>query len=531
VALLVVVAACSGDGGSGEGDEATDASTAAPEEGTPKPGGTLTMAVASDIDTLDPMASASFNLHARVGLVYNRLLTFATGPDIAYDDQVLVGELADRWEMAPDGLVYTFHLREDVRWQDVAPVAGRPLVARDVVATFERIRRQGFQRYMLENVTSIEAADDHTVVLRLVEPFAPLLRFMANHHMWILPEEATDGRVDPATTAIGTGPFLLGERRPNIETVFRKNPTYFQTGLPYLDEVRAVVIPDQAGRIAAFRAEQADILTTSLSPQEADALRGSNPDANYEPELSAATLQLYVNGRRAPFDDIRVRRAISMAIDREAMGAAIYGGGQRAGPVSPTLGEWALSSDEVAAGQPFDPDGARALLAEAGFPNGLDTTMMVTNGYGEQVVRMAQWVVQDLSDVGIRARIEPVEYVQYIGTRWPRLEYDIGIGPQTPFLEVDEWLRAQHATGAARNWFGVSDPLLDRMLEQQTRIIVEPARVDQDKVIQRYLMDEVVNPIQLWSPAVVSPQQGWVKGWHPIASYGFPWMPRVWLDR
>ena len=91
--------------------------------------------------------------------------------------------------------------------------------------------------------------------------------------------------------------------------------------------------------------------------------------------------------------------------------------------------------------------------------------------------------------------------------------------------------RAQHATGAARNWFGVSDPLLDRMLEQQTRIIVEPARVDQDKVIQRYLMEEVVNPIQLWSPAVVNPQQGWVKGWHPIASYGFPWMTRVWLDR
>jgi peptide/nickel transport system substrate-binding protein len=528
-ALLLLLAACGGDGGSG--DDATGGGDAAAEEGTPKPGGILRIAEASDIDSLDPLSGAAFNLHRRVGIVYSRLITLKTGPDIDYGEQVLEPDLAESWEISDDGLTYTFHLRQGVTWHDVPPVNGRPFVANDVVATLNLVKEEGFQRYMLENVTSVEAADDHTVVLTLSQPFAPLINFMANHHMWILPEEATDGRIDRTQQAIGTGPFVLTKRTRNVETTYEKNPNYYREGRPYLDGVQMLVIPDQQAKIAAIRAGELDVSNTGLSPQEADALRRTNPDVVLQEEVGSGLNQLYVNQTRAPFDKLQVRQAINHAIDRESLGEAIYGGGLYSGPVAPALGDWSLSQDELAEYQEYDPDQSKELLAEAGFPNGFSTTLMVTPGYGEQTIRMAEWIVQDLAEVGIDATIETVEYATYIGSKWPGLDYNMGIGPQTPFMEVDEWLRGQFHTEGARNWWGVSDPELDAMLEEQTTILDQDERNEFNKDVQRYIFENVLDPVQVWTPPSLTPEQGWVKGWNSLASYGYPWIDDVWLDK
>jgi peptide/nickel transport system substrate-binding protein len=526
-ALLLVLAAC---GGGGDDDGTASPGSDPAEEGEPTPGGTLTVAEPSDVDSLDPLTGAAYNIHRRVGLSYSRLITFETSPDIEPTQQVIEPDLAESWEATDDGLTYTFHLRDDVTWHDVPPVSGRPFVAADVVATLKAVQQRGFQRYMLTNVTGIEAPDDHTVVLTLSSPFAPLLNFMANHHMWILPQEAFDGRLDPGTTVIGTGPFVMTKRERNVETSYARNPDYHR-GAPHLDGVRLLVIPDGTARTAGFRAGEIDVIAAGMSPEEADALARTDPDAVWEESRGAGHQQLYVNMTREPFDDLRVRQAINHAIDRVGMGEAIYGGSMFSGPVAPLLGDWVLSQDELEGYQEYDPDRAKELLAEAGFPNGFDTGMMITSGYGEQVTRMAQWIAQDLAEVGIRVTIETLEYATYIGSRWPNLDYDIGVGPQTPFLEVDEWLRGQFHTEGARNWWGVSDPELDAKLEEQLTILDQDERIDFNQDVQRYILEEVMNPVPLLAPDGRTPRQPWVKGWNNVTSYGYPWFFQVWIDR
>jgi peptide/nickel transport system substrate-binding protein len=104
-------------------------------------------------------------------------------------------------------------------------------------------------------------------------------------------------------------------------------------------------------------------------------------------------------------------------------------------------------------------------------------------------------------------------------------------GPQTAFLEPDEWLRAQHRTGASRNWWNLSDPQLDEMLDEQTRILDRDERIEKIKDIQRYMLTEVLNPVQTWSPPSRTPRQPWVRAWYPQFAYGYFAMKGVWLDR
>jgi len=495
----------------------------------PRSGGTLTVAMPSDAPTLDPHKTPSFNTHERIGLVYSRLLKQEIGPDIPYGKAKLVGDLAERWEVAKDGLTYTFHLRKGVTWHDVPPVNGREFVAEDVVATFERIKKQGFQAGMLSNVTEIEAPDRHTVVLKLSKPFAPLLNFMANHHMWILPKEAVEGKVDLDHQAIGTGPFILERWDRDVVTVYRKNPNYYEKGKPYLDRVVFKVVPNQGARVAAFRSGETQLITAS-TPEEAEALRRAVPDVKEMELLSPAPLQLYLNLAREPFDDLRVRKAISMAIDREGMAKVLFGGGGAyPGPVQVTLDEYALSQDELKRLQPYDPEGAKRLLAEAGLPNGFSTTMIVTPGYGPQYIRVAEWVAEDLAKVGIKVKIEVVEYATYFSSRWPGKQFDMGVGLQTPFLEPDEFLRDQLHSKGSRNWYNISDPELDEMLIEQTRILDPAKRTEKIKEIQRYVLTELVNPIYLWTVPTTVLIGNTVRDFPPQPVYGYPELVATWV--
>src|SRR5699024_25155 len=164
-------------------------------------------------------------------------------------------------------------------------------------------------------------------------------------------------------------------------------------------------------------------------------------------------------------------------------------------PVNPSLEGWALPLEESEELQPYNPEKAKELLDEAGFPDGFDTKVMTTDAYSEQLVRMAQWIVEDLRDIGINAEIEMTEYATYYSDRWPNLDYDIGVGHPTLYQEADGWLSLQFRTGGAKNWFGISDPELDEMLDDQRLIFDEEERQAKVHDIQRYILEEIVNPI------------------------------------
>lgn len=179
--------------GGGDGGALEAINNRLSDGGEPKAGGTLTIDWASDIGSLDPLASSSFNTHWRIGLVYQRLFAPDTGPDIGYAQFSYVPELATSLDISDDGLTYTMALRDDVVWQDVDPVNGRPFVCADAKATLDAVQERGFQSGFLDAVTSIECPDDTTLVLSLSGPFAPLENYLGHHQMWILPQEAFDG--------------------------------------------------------------------------------------------------------------------------------------------------------------------------------------------------------------------------------------------------------------------------------------------------------------------------------------------------
>lgn len=523
--LVLVISACSAGESSDERPDDKDGGTTAP-----KSGGTYTILTPADPDMLDPHRQSSIYTHMLAGLVYNKLVTYETGPDAAYTDYNVVPDLAERWEVSDDGKTYTFHLRE-VYWHDVEPVNGRQLTAEDVVSTMERIiNLPGHQAALLSVVESIVAQDDQTVVFTLKQPFAPFLNFMANHFMWILPKEAIDGKVDLATDAIGTGPFVLEKWEDNVQATYKKNPNYYEEGKPYLDEIIYKVVPEQGSRIAAFRTGQADSIG-GLSPEEITQLQKTNPNIKIFEALFATQEQLYMNMEREPFTDLRVRKAISMAVDRKSMVKAIYGGGETSGPVNPSLGDWALPLEEREKLLSYNPEEAKKLLAEAGYPNGFDTTMMVTNGYGEQLVRVAQWVAEDLRNVGINVEIEVVEYAAYFSEKWPNVDYDMGVGYQTYFQEPDEWLRTQLHTDGSRNWYNISDPELDKLLDEQRTILDVEKRKQYIYEIQRYVLENVVNPIPITTYYTKTPIQPYVRDSYPHASYGYGYLKDVWYDK
>lgn len=532
-ALVLVAAACgdsSDDEGAGGDDGDTTETSAAEEmdESEAVQGGILGVAATSDGDTLDPLASASFNVHNRVGIASSRLLKPDMSPEYAFGEAPLVGDLAEDWEISDDGLTYTFHLREGVLWHDIDPVNGREFVADDVVATFEEIQERGFQAFMLSPVTSIEAPDDYTVVLTLSEPFAPLENYMASHHMWILPQEAFDGGYDPATKVIGTGPFQMVEWDRGVTTVYERNPNYWEEGIPHVDGVQMPVVADQGARIAAFRAGETQLIG-AVSPQETESLLSAMPDAELQTEVSGSPLMMFFNMEAEPFDQFEVRQALSMAIDREGLGEALWGNGERTGPVQRSLPTYSLSQDELADYQPYDPDQAREILADAGVTD-LSMAIITTAGYGPRIVNATEWIVADLAEVGVTAEIEVVDYATYISQRWPMVDYEVGVGLQTPFQEPDEWLYSQYHTDGSRNWWNISDPELDAMVEEQRTILDPDERIDQIKDTQRWMMENLLNPLQIWgydTEVIVGPA---VNGYHTQPQYGFNHYAYLWLE-
>lgn len=534
-ALVLLAAAC-GDssdpddtaGGGDDGDTSETTAEEAMDEGEPVQGGTLSVAATSDGDTLDPLASASFNVHNRVGLASSRLLKPDMSSEYAFGEAPLVGDLAEDWEISEDGLTYTFNLRQGVLWHDIAPVNGREFVAADVVATFEAIQAGGFQAYMLSPVTSIEAPDDYTVVLTLSEPFAPLENYMASHHMWILPQEAFDGGYDPSTQVIGTGPFQMVEWDRGVTTVYERNPNYYEEGIPHVDGVQMPVVADQGARIAAFRAGETQLIG-AVSPQETESLLSALPEAELVTEISGSPLMIYFNMEVAPYDQLEVRQAISMAIDREGLGEALFGNGAYTGPVQRSLPVFALPEEELAEAMPYDPEAAQQMLEDAGVTD-LNMSIMVTAGYGPRIVNAAEWIVEDLAQVGITAELEVVDYATYIGQRWAGEEYDVGVGLQTPFQEPDEWLYAQYHTEGSRNWWNISDPELDALVEEQRTILDEDERIAQIQDTQRWMLENLMNPLQIWgydTEVIVGPA---VNGYHTQPQYGFNHYAYLWLE-
>jgi peptide/nickel transport system substrate-binding protein len=297
-------------------------------------------------------------------------------------------------------------------------------VAEDIKFTFDRfLTVQGNPaRDLLEAVDRVEVVDRYTVKFVLKEPFLWLLDTLAQmSSMAIIAPEVVQhfGNLKKPERAIGTGPFLLEHYEPNVKTVFTRNPTYFRPGEPYVDRVEWVVIEDASTGLAMYRAGHLDCGPMEMwvvRQEDLEALQVSHPHLRYQDCQSSRGTMLALRTDRPPFNDVRMRRAISHAIDRQGLIEAVWGRGQPTPAIAPGLTEWSLPLDQLGAGPQYyqyNPPEARRLLAEAGFAMGLQTSL---GGIGTDHLDAAQLIQRALKDVGIMAELKLQEFGAYTAT-------------------------------------------------------------------------------------------------------------------
>ena len=324
------------------------------EAGQPKRGGILRVA-GYDPPHFDPHLTLNFKTNTTLSFAYSTLVRYKVGAAVRPGTFTVEPHLAERWEQ-PDATTYIFHLRQGVKWHDKPPLNGRELVADDVKFTYDRFRAEPGNplRFTLESVDHIEVVDRYRVKFVLHEPFVWLVNVLANpYSTWIIAPEVVQhfGDLKKAESVIGTGPFLLERYEPNVKTVFKRNPDYFLKDQPYVDGVEWFVLEDPSTGLAMYRAGHIDCgpaANWGVRQQDFESLKKSHPHLVYQDFLSNVTSGvLYVRNDMPPFTDVRVRRALSMAIDRQGIIEGVYLRGEPTPAIARGATEWSLPIDRL----------------------------------------------------------------------------------------------------------------------------------------------------------------------------------------
>jgi len=520
-------------------------SPAAARAQPPKRGGTLSLRL-WDPPHFDPYLQVSYKTHIVYSFTHSRLVKHKVGPSVVPGTFAIEGDLAESWSQ-PSETTYVFKLRRSVRWQAKPPVNGRELTAEDVVYSVERFLtiKGNANASMLKPLDRVEAIDRYTVRFVLKEPYAWFLDMLANPMaVCIVAKECVDkyGDLRSPEATVGTGPWMLDSYRPNVGMTLVRNPSYFVAGLPYIDRVEIFVDEDNASRMAAFLGGKYDVgwenpgaINRTDWVQLRETLKRRRPNLQTAEFPANVVNNLYMRTDKAPFNDVRVRRAMSMAIDRTAIVNATLEGVGVINPAVPAgLKEWSIPLDQLGEGaryQQYDPAAAKKLLAEAGYPRGFAGTVDFAT-YGSTVlVDTAQLVIKYLKDIGIDAKLNTLEYGAYIARILSGKHESMGFGPYTPFLEPDGFLYFRYQAGESRNVSQVNDPVVADMLVRQRRTLDPAKRREIIFDIQRYLAKQQYY-VQLASTVYVAVWDRALKNYGP--NLGFDWGGRLtatWLDR
>lgn len=469
------------------------------ETGQPKRGGILRVR-GYDPPHFDHHLNINFKTNTTLSFAYSTLVRYKVGPEVPPGTFTVEPHLAERWE-TPDDTTYIFHLRKGITWHNKPPLNGRELVAEDVKFTFDRFLTEpgNADRHMLAAVDRIEVVDHYTVKFLLKEPYVWLLDVLANpRSMWIIAPEVVQqfGDLKRPESVIGTGPFMLERYEPNVKTVFKRNPDYFLKDQPYVDGVEWLVLEDESTGLAMYRTGQIDAGPWHwwvVRQADLEALQKSHPKLVYRDVVSNVTSAIYMRTDQAPFNDVRVRRAISMAIDRQAVIDGVYLKGQPTAAIAPGLTAWSLPIDQLGEGAKYyqhNPKEARRLLAEAGYPKGFKTPLNFTGGYGRDLVDAVQLLEQYLKEVGIEVELKQQEYGAYMATTFLSKYDGMAVGPISIAWEPDSAMYGMYEPDNLRNSSRVNDPKLLAMLKEQRRTKDLEARKKLIFDIQRYIAEQ-----------------------------------------
>lgn len=453
---------------------------------TPQRGGTIRVGITQEILNFDPHVATAFSSFQVLDLVYESLLRL--------NPKTLELEpyLAESWTVSPDGLEYTFTLRRGVTFHD-----GTALKASDVKYTIDRIldpATKSAQASFLEPVKDVTVVNPFVVKITLKRPFAPFLSLLTGASRGIVPDNFQDKVGDPRVKTLGTGPYVLQEFGPGSVRLSRYDRYWRKdaggTRLPYADGVVYRVIPDAATLRAAIRADEVDLIVGFGVDMTAVKTLGSVPGLRVmsTPDLSYSLLG--VNTSKPPLDSVKVRQALSLAVNREQIVQIVYSNRATvAGPIPPTVAEWQpVPASRLPNNQP-DPTRARQLLREAGYAGGVSIKMMPIPTVPD-AVQIAQVLKEQLAPAGLTAEIEQVDFATFL-SRWRGSQFDTFVSLNGGAPDPDAHLyRHVYSTGST-NVFKFKDAGIDQLLDQG-RVTTDPAkRRDIYRRVQFAIADQV----------------------------------------
>ena len=467
-------------------------------------------------------------------LVYHDLFAGVESPD------TIRPELAEAWRWSGDGRRLTFKLRQGVTWHD-----GQPFTAKDVKFTFDVIRGVHEQKFKLNprkvwyfNVTEVTTNGDHEVTFHLARRQPSLLGMLAGGYSPVYPAHVKNVR-DLRLTSLGTGPFKLKvfDRDKSIELV--KNPDYFVKGRPYLDGVHFAIVKSRATRVAVLQSNQIDIAFPLDTPKPvADTLKESVPQLAFERKVSTSNVNILVNDKDPPFNNLKVRQAINLALERNSLIKSVYGGAGVPGGLMlpPPSGAWGMTPGQLAAAPGFgDAEAnrakARKLLAEAGYGPGNPLRINMSTRGVATYKRPALWTVGELKKVGIEAELEIVDPAQWY-SKLARREYQFATNVTANAVDdPDAILYENFKCGSERNYTDYCNKEMEQRFDAQSMETDHAKRLAMARAIDVQMLDDVVRPVLTFRVYYFA-RWPYVKNFVPSQSMFNKWrMQELWLDR
>jgi peptide/nickel transport system substrate-binding protein len=469
---------------------------------TPRRGGVLLAAIAADAPSLDPHQEQTFATMQMVAPLYSTLIQIDP-----YSYPKIIGDAASEWKIAPDGLTYTFKIRPGIRFHD-----GSPLTAADVKATYDKIvfppaGVRSIRKNAYAAIAGVEAPDASTVVFKLKYPSASLLGNLASPWNVIYPKKYLDR--DPnhfKNNVMGSGPFKFKSYTRGSTFEGERNPDYFVKDRPYLDGYKFFISTETSVRAAAIRSGRAWIEFRTFPQAEVEAIKRQLGDKVVVQDTPATGLfGIAMNQTTKPFTDMRVRKALTLGLDRYTASRVLYpiASLKDVGALMRPGTDWAMAESDLLRLPGFGRDmeknraEARRLLAEAGFPNGFKVVLKNRN-VRVPYIDFGTFVVQEWRKIGVEAEHRPLETAAWFSDGRDTGSFEVIVNGVFNYADDPDLFLERYTTGDTNNWGRFSDPRIDDLFSRQARALDPAERKKMVNEIEKIVLENAYHIPGLW---------------------------------